>query len=74
MNDFNSTNNSTFLPRGFREFFRFNVVIVVFYIVIIRMYSLVVLIWKLKFVGKDMQKHQLMKLIFSLTIAITINL
>ena len=48
-------------------------VIVVFYIVIIRMYSLIVLIWKLRFAGKDMQKHQLMKLIFSLTTAITIN-
>mgnify|MGYP006058957699 FL=1 len=36
MNDFNSTNNSTFLPRGFREFFRsrfneaFGLIIIIF--------------------------------------------
>ena len=36
MNDFNSTNNSTFLPRGFREFFRsrfneaFELIIIIF--------------------------------------------
>ena len=45
MNDFNTTNNSTFLPRGFRDFFKSRLNEVLGLVIIIFTTSIIISIW-----------------------------
>ena len=45
MNNFNSTNNSTFLPRGFREFFKSRLNEVLGLVIIVFTTSIIISIW-----------------------------